>query len=109
MIYRFIGQCSNMQPMTERHSRSLIRYYTKKMMKEMHPNGSYEIIGEINNGKKIYSEQDIVVTEGGKHIPIFPRGSSIHPLEWTAGYARIGENLYVAVIKSMIPYRLFND
>lgn len=109
MVYRFYGQGSNTRPMTERHSRSLIRYTPKKMMKAMYPNGGYEIIGEINNGIKKYTEQDIIVTEEGKHIPIFPRGSSVHPLEWAVGYAGIGENIYVAVIKSMIPFWLFND
>jgi len=108
LVYRFYGQGSNMRPMTERHSRSLIHYTPKKMMKEIYPNGGYEIIGEINNGIKKYTEQDIVVTQEGKHIPIFPRGSSIPPIEWAVGYARIGENSYVAVIKSMIPFWLFN-
>jgi len=109
LIYRFYGQCNNMPLMTERHSRSVLHYYPKKKMNEMYPNGGYEIIGEISNGIKKYSEQDIVVTDEGKHIPIFPRGSAIHPLEWTAGYAGIGENIYVAVIKSVIPFWLFND
>jgi len=76
-------------------------------MNEMYPNGDYEIIGEINNGIKKYTEQDIVVTDGGKCIPIFPRGSALNPLEWTVGYARIGENIYVAVMKSLLPFLLF--
>ena len=109
MIYRFYGQCNNMRPMTERHSRSVIYYYSKETMNEMYPNGGYEIIGEISNGIRKYKEQDMVVSDTGKHIPIFPRGSARSPLEWTAGYARIGENIYVTVIKSVIPFLLFND
>lgn len=108
MIYRFYGQCNNMRLMKERHSRSVIHYYSKETMIEMYPNGDYKIIGEINNGIRKYTEQDMVVSDTGKHIPIFPRGSSRNPLEWTAGYARIGENIYVAVIKSVIPFLLFN-
>jgi len=109
LIYRFYGPCDNMRPMTERHSRSVIHYYSKKTMHEMYSNGGYEIIGEISNITRKYKEQDMVVSDTGKHIPIFPRGSAINPMEWTAGYARIGENIYVAVIKSVIPFLLFND
>lgn len=103
MIYRFYEQCNNMLQMKERHSRSVIHYYPKEKMNEMYPKGGYEIIGEISNVIKKYTGQDIVLTDSGKHIPIFPRGSARNPLEWTAGYARIGENIYVAVIRSVIP------
>ena len=108
LVYRFYGLGGNMRPMTERHSRSLIRYTPKKMMKEMYPNGGYEIIGEINNGLTKYTEQDSIMTEEGKQIPIFPRGSSVYPIEWPVGYARIGESSYVTVIKSMIPFWVHN-
>ena len=109
MIYRLYGHCNNMRLMKERHSRSVIHYHPKKKMSEMYPNGGYEIIGEISNVIRKYKEQDTIVSDTGKHIPIFPRGSARKPLEWTTGYARIGENIYVAVIKSVIPLLLFND
>lgn len=89
--------------MTERYSRSSVPYYTKKQMNEMHPNGNYEVIGEIGNFAKKYDGQDVILNENGTSIIIFPRGSLKKPFEWVAGYAALEENTYVAVIKSVIP------
>lgn len=63
----------------------------------------YEIIGEIGNFTKNHSSQDIILADTGRMIPIFPRGSYSKPFEWIVGYAAVGENIYVAVIKCMIP------
>jgi phospholipase/carboxylesterase len=75
-------------------------------MMELYLNRGYEVIGEISNCARIYSDQDKIITDSGKSIPIFPRGSYKKPMEWIAGYAPVDENTYVAVIKSVIP-RLF--
>jgi len=78
-------------------------------MDELHPDGDYEVIGEIGNYTKQYAEQDVIVTDTGKHIPIFPLGSLKRPFEWVAGYASVGKNIYVCVIKSVIPILLKGD
>ena len=88
---------------TEQHSNCLIAYYSKRKMKELYPEGDYEVIGEIGNYTKRYSEQDEILTDANKSIPIFPRGSLKKPFEWIAGYAAVDENTYVAVVKSIIP------
>lgn len=93
---------------TEQHTNSMIMYYSKHKMEELYPNGSYEVIGEIGNFTKRYSEQDEILTDANKRIPIFPRGSSKKPYEWVVGYAAVEENTYVAVIKSVIPYLFYN-
>ena len=72
-------------------------------MDELYPDGGYEVIGEIGNSAKKYAEQDVIITDVGKSILIFPRGSLKKPFEWVAGYAEVGENTYVAVVKSIIP------
>jgi hypothetical protein len=94
---------------TEQHTNSMITYYSKHKMVELYPNGSYEVIGEIGNYAKRYSEQDEILTGGNKKIPIFPRGSSKKPFEWVVGYAAVAENTYVAVIKSIIPRLLYDS
>jgi phospholipase/carboxylesterase len=89
--------------MTERHSRRQIAYYSKQKMDELYPDGGYEIIGEIGNFAKEYAGQDVIATDTGKSIPIFPLGSLKKPFEWVAGYMAVGKNTYVAVVKSIIP------
>lgn len=89
--------------MTERHSHSKIAYCSKQKIDELYPDGGYEIIGEIGNFAKKYAGQEVIITDTGKFIPIFPRGSLKKPFEWIAGCAAVGENTYVAVVKSVIP------
>lgn len=89
--------------MKEKHSRSLIAYYSKQKMDELYPDGGYEVIGEIGNSTKRYSSQDVILIDTDKSIPIFSRGSLKKPFEWIAGYTAVGENTYVAVVKSLIP------
>ena len=72
-------------------------------MKEIYPDGGYEVIGEIGNFAEKYTKQDIIITDTGRTIPIFPRGSLKKPFEWITGYAAVGENTYVSVVKSIIP------
>jgi phospholipase/carboxylesterase len=88
--------------MAEQHSRSQIAYVSKQKMDELYPDGGYEIIGEIGNFAGKYTGQDVITTDSGNNIPIFPLGSLKKPFEWVAGYAAVGENIYVAVVKSVI-------
>lgn len=89
--------------MKERHSKRQIAYYSKRKMDELYADGRYEVIGEIGNFAKKYSSQDVILVDSGSNVPIFPRGSLNKPFEWIAGYAAVGENTYVAVVKCVIP------
>lgn len=89
--------------MTERHSGSEIKYYSKQKMNVLYPNEDYDIIGEIGNFAKKYKAHDIIVTDADKFIPIFPRGSLRKPFEWISGYVAVEENTYAAVVKSIMP------
>jgi len=104
LTYQFYYQSKNMIFAIERYSHNKIPYYTKKEMYKLHPNGDYEVIGEIGNLAKVYVGQDVIETDMGKNIHIFPRGSLKVPFEWVAGYAAVGESTYVAVIKSVISW-----
>lgn len=104
MVYRFYPKSNAKCCMTERHSHSRIEYYSKQKMNELYPDGDYVVIGEIGNFTKKCVLQDVIETNTGKSIPIFPRGGLKKPFEWVVGYAAVGENTYVAVIKSVISY-----
>ena len=106
MEYQFYLKPNYTNCMTERNSRSRITYYTNKKMEEMYPEGGYRIIGEIGNFARKYAKQDVIITDTGKRIPIFPRGSLKKPVEWVAGCAAVEENTYVSVVKSIIPHWL---
>jgi len=103
MTFQFCLKRYDTHYTTERHSNSLITYYSKCKMVELYPEGGYEVIGEIGNYAKGNSNLDEILTDSGKSIPIFPRGSLKKPFEWVAGYAAVSENTYVAVVRSMIP------
>jgi hypothetical protein len=109
MTFQFCLKRYDTRYTTERHTNSIITYYSKHKMDELYPNGNYQVIGEIGNYAKKYSEQDEILTEVNKRIPIFPRGSSKQPFEWVVGYAAVAENTYVAVIKSMIPQLFYRS
>jgi len=73
------------------------------MLYRLYPDGSFVIIGEIGNFAKAYADQDVLLINAGKALPIFPRGSLIKPLEWIVGYIAVGENTYVAAVRSLFP------
>jgi len=103
MTFQFYPKRNDALYTTERYSKSRITYYSKYKMDVLYPDGGYEIIGEIGNFAKRNPKLDEILTDAGKYIHIFPRGSLKKPFEWVAGYAAVGENTYVEVIKSIIP------
>ena len=72
-------------------------------MKEMYPEEDFVVIGEIGICAETFNTQDILLTDDGKLVPIFPRGSLTKPFEWIAGYIAVGENTYVAAVRSIYP------
>jgi len=90
----------------ERHSMSKIPYLNAKKMREMFPCGDFVIIGEVGNFKQAISCNDVIITSTGKEVSVFPRGSHKKPFEWIDGYVQVGENTYVAVVRSVIPHCL---
>lgn len=107
MTFQIVQGVHSTCHMLEPNSSTVVTYYPNYKMKRLYPKDEYEVIGEIGNFSKKYSDQDEILAETGKRIPIFPRGSLRHPWEWVTGYAAVGENTYVAVVKSMIPYLFY--
>lgn len=103
MTFHFVPCGSGTLSMLEPNSSTIITYYSKCKMKKLYPKNEYEVIGEIGNFTKKYPNQDEILAETGKRILLFPRGSLKRPFEWVTGYAPVGENTYVAVVKSIIP------
>lgn len=103
MLYRLYPQTNHSRIFTEKNSRSKIPYCTAKKMRELYPDGGFVIIGEIGNFAEVLPGQDALLTYTGKVVPIFPRGSLIKPFEWIAGYIAVGENTYVAAVRSVLP------
>lgn len=107
MTFQIVHGGQGTLSMLEPNSSTLITYYSKCKMKKLYPGNEYEVIGEIGNFTKKYSNQDEILAETGKRIPVFPRGSLKRPFEWITGYAAVGENTYLAVVKSIIPYQFY--
>ncbi|MDA8441212.1 MAG: hypothetical protein M0Z55_02445 [Peptococcaceae bacterium] len=103
MHYWLYPQINQTRIFTEKNSQSKIPYCTIKRMQELYPGGDFVIIGEIGNFAAVLGDQDVLLTGAGKAIPIFPRGSLMKPLEWIAGYVAVGENTYVAAVRSITP------
>ena len=93
---------------TFRYSNSSIEYYSKNEMHEIYPEGNFEVIGEIGNFSIKYAGQEVIISDTGTEIPIFPRGSLRKPFERVVGYAPVGENIYVSVVKNVIPRWIFD-
>ena len=72
-------------------------------MRERYPDGAFTVIGEIGGRSPPHEHGDTLLTDDGKSIPVLPRGSLRGPFEWVAGYIPVGENTYVAAVKSLVP------
>lgn len=103
MLYQLYPQAGQTRIFTEKYSRSKIPYRTAKEMRELYPGGGFVIIGEIGIFAEVLADQNMLLTSVGKAVPIFPRGSLIKPFEWIAGYIAVGENTYVAAVRSIFP------
>jgi len=106
MVYYLYPQTNQTRLFTEKCSKSKIPYLNTEKMREMYPGRDFVIIGEIGNFTQPIDCHDVLLTNTGKEVFIFPRGSHKKPFEWIAGYAQVGENKYIAVVRSIIPYCL---
>lgn len=103
MLYHLYPQTGETRIFKEKYSRSRIPYHTGKSMRAKYPGGGFVIIGEIGNFAQTSEDYDVLLASDGKELPIFPRGSLSKHFEWIAGYVAVGENTYVAAVKSIFP------
>ncbi len=101
MLYRIDLKAGSAKLYREPYSGSKLPYRTVKEMRKLYPDEDFNIIGEIGGLSHAPDKGDALLADDGRKIPIHPRGSMIRPLEWVAGYAAVGKNNYLAVIKSL--------
>lgn len=79
--------------------------YSKKKMKDLYPKKRlYQVIGET---KKHNRKEEIgYLTLGKKEFIVSDEGENSHILNYVAGYIKVGENTYVELLKSRIPFLL---
>jgi phospholipase/carboxylesterase len=86
----------------EKNSRCKIPYLPVKRMREMYPDGSFVVIGEIGNIARTLPGQDTLLISNGAEVSIFPRGCMRRPFEWIVGYVAVEENTYIAVVQNLL-------
>jgi phospholipase/carboxylesterase len=104
MLYRLYKKTGDARILIEVRSRSSLSYCTAKAMRLQYPDGNFVIIGEIGGIARPSANGDWLITEGGKSLPILPRGSLKKPLEWVSGYIAVGKDTYIAVIRSLFHF-----
>lgn len=81
---------------SKKHPR--IRYYSKKAMKKLYPNGIYKVSGGIGDGMK---DQVGTVLIKRNQVPYYTTHYN-HMLYSTDGYIEIGELEYLAIVRNRI-------
>ena len=102
MLYRIDPQTDALKLYREPYSGSKLPYQTVKEMRQLYPDRKFAIIGEIGGFARPPNNGDHLLIANDKFIPILPRGSLRKPFEWVTGYVAVGENAYLAVIRSLI-------
>ncbi len=76
-----------------------IKCYTKKQIKSLYPGGDFERVAEFAPGSK---KQKIGKLEGGKARPLYAYGTHSRIFFQEKGFAAVGEDSYVALLKNML-------
>jgi phospholipase/carboxylesterase len=103
LIYQIYLQQIHTGIFMEKGSGSKLPCLSVKKMRALYQPDNFNIIGEIGNFTRAPDSHDTLVTGSGKEVSVLPRGSLIWPFEWITGYIPVGENLYIAAVRSMIP------
>ena len=79
--------------------------YSVKKMKELYPDGNFTLVGE-SSGKKAKKDEERIGTliVGKNAIDVHPEGRHGKFLNKVDGYLCVGDNKYVAIHKSRIPF-----
>lgn len=78
--------------------------YSKKQLDKIHPDGNYKIVGETKakNKKKAVAEFEA----DDKIFKVSRHGKNNRILNKEAGYVKVGDTEYIALLKSRIPFLL---
>ena len=80
-----------------------IKCYTKKQMKSLYPGNDFERVAEFAPGSK---KKPIGILEGKRRNALYPYKAHSRLLYHEKGYVAVGEDRYVALLKSALPARL---
>jgi len=76
--------------------------FSSRYLKNTYPQGGCKVLGEVAGGKK-RRELGAIVLSGEEHS-VSPAGEHSRLLWRTAGYLRVGQDEYVALLKSRVPF-----
>ena len=102
MIYREIrAHDQKLKVKLENHEFSC---FSKKELSNIHPEDNYTVVGEVIKNNKKRAIADFIA--GEKTFKVSRYGKNGRVLNKEAGFVKVGENEYIAVLKSRIPFLL---
>ena len=78
--------------------------YSAKQLKKLYPNGGYHVAGETRAGNKKEAVADFMA--GQTTFKVSKEGTFNHVTNRCAGYVKVGEDQYLALYKSRLPFLL---
>jgi len=102
VLYQIYHKAGQTRTFIEPNSGCILRYYSKREMNRQYQDKNFNIIGEIGCYGRPPNKADYLLVDSLRKIPIYPRGSIIKPFEWVIGYTAVGENSYLAVVRSLL-------
>lgn len=81
-----------------------VKCYSKKKLKNLHPDGNYKIVGETFEKNKKRRKDILDIANMKLNVSKFGKNNRI--LYKRKGYVEVGDNQYIALLKSRIPFLL---
>lgn len=78
--------------------------YSARQLNKLYPNGGYHVAGETRAGNKKEAVADF--TAGQTTFKVSKEGTFNHMTNRCAGYVKVGEDQYLALYKSRLPFLL---
>ena len=76
--------------------------YSEKQLKKLYPNGEYTVVGETRVSKKKAAIAKLQLS--GENVDVSAHKSHNALLTKCVGYARVGSNEFVALLRSRVPF-----
>ncbi|ADY55225.1 hypothetical protein Sgly_0879 [Syntrophobotulus glycolicus DSM 8271] len=103
MLYQLYPQSGRTKVFTDKQSGIKFPCLTIAEIKARYPDGCFTVVGETGGFASGGDCPDTLASDGGKTVPVLPRGSHIRPWERVAGYIAVDRDTYVAAVKSAAP------
>lgn len=76
--------------------------YSKKQLDKLYPEGGWRVVGEVCHNNKQEEIGQLRIDK--KTYRVSKNGGHRGPLSRRAGYVRVGEDQYIAILKSNVPF-----